>query len=54
MTFHMPDSWMPAPNGNPVPVQTVDARFDAANREQVKAMCDRRGVLDVLPMLGIS
>ena len=22
--------------------------------EQVRAMCDRRGVLDVLPMLGIS
>ena len=54
MTFHMPDSWMPAPNGNPVPVQMVDARFDAINASKVRVMCARRGVLDVLPMLGIS
>ena len=54
MTFHMPDQWMPAPNGQPVPVPVVDARLYAANREQVRVMCVRRGVLDVLPMLGIS
>lgn len=50
----MPSQWMPSPNGDPVPVPTVDARFDDANRAQVRLMCVRRGLADVLPMLGIS
>ena len=50
----MPAEWFAAPNGNPVPVQMVDARFDAINASKVRAMCAHRGVLDVLPMLGIS
>ena len=54
MTYVMPDQAMLAPNGNPVPVPTVDARFHDANCEQVRVMCVLRGELQALDYLGIS
>ena len=46
--------WIPQLRGLDAAVLYQVPDSDPSDCEQVRAMCDRRGVLDVLPMLGIS